>query len=257
MKTVKNRLILISLSSAAVFSACNNNGNVKPASQADIPVSCIDPSLQYHLVKGIIGSRQYNAERTFYSPIKAKNGVIKYDFNSDNLTDYIFLERKPNDNKARLMLCMSNGGTRYQRKNTAYFAREFKTRDNYVEFTSITHKGDSISISDSTHAHNDGGENSTANFTFNPKRQAFTLRQYEYSSYGQAFPEIYQIFDLQHQTYNEKTACSFASDPSAIGFEPNCKPRNIKQCLRPSNVVFIGNKINQNLLHKRVTARRI
>ena len=248
------KISIISLSLIMVLSSCNGAANVKSAVNTDIDSLCFDPSAQYHFVKGLIGSRQYNSQRKFYSPVKAKNGVIKHDFNDDNRVDYVFLERKPSEPKARLMLCLSHGKSGYTRKKTAFVAREFKTMDNYVESTAIARKGDSLLISDSSHAHNDGSENRSSLFTFNPKRQAFTLRKYEYFSYGQAFPEIAQTFDLQKQRYVEEKGCTFAGDSASIAFEPNCKPRKISQCLRSDGVIYISSRPNRNVLRKRVVA---
>jgi len=235
------------------LSACHGASNVKkPSLQTGVDSACLDRSQQYQPIKGLIGSHEYNTPRKFYSPVKGKNGIIKYDFNHDNAIDYVFLERKPRESVARLVLCMSNKKSGYARVKTAFSVREFKFQNNYVEAASIVRKGDSLTLSDSNHAHNDGGENRISLFTFNPKRHAFTLRKYEYISYGQAFPEIYQTFDLQHQRYSEEKGCSYAADSASISYEPNCKPHKISLCLRDDGVIFLGRPTNHDLLRKRV-----
>ena len=92
---MKINILIISCLTVAGLSSCNGSANVKPAVQTDVHSSCIDSSGQYDVVKGLIGSRQYNSKREFYSPVRGQNGVIKHDFNRDKAIDYVFLERKP------------------------------------------------------------------------------------------------------------------------------------------------------------------
>ena len=252
--------ILSFLFSIIALSACNSATTVKPTinNTVGLPNACIEPSGQYQFIHGLVGSRQYNSERRFYSPVQGKKmkGIIKHDFNHDGRADYVFLERKASKQSARLIACISNNQKNYQRIKTAYIAREFTTRDNYVEYTSIIRKGDSLIIDNSNHAHNDGGEMRMALFTYNQHRKAFTLREYEYSSYGQAYPEIYQIFDMQGQRYSEEKGCTYAADSASISYDPDCKPRKIKQCLRSDKVIFITQQINREALKKRTYACR-
>lgn len=251
----------------AVFllSGCSKKTNITNAQSnqsttSGIHPSCFDPMGKKKFVKGLIASRSYNDDRKFYSPIysptKTKLGFIKADFNHDGLSDFIFLERNPLKDSAQLMTCISKkqlfNRITYQREETLYVIREYKKLTNYVESTQVKLAGDKLSIQYSNHAHNDGGDGNTSIYKYNAKLQDFILVKYQYSAYGEVFPEISQEFDLINKRYREETGCSFATNPSAMGYDPNCKPQKLNQCLSNGKLISIRNSVNRENLKKRV-----
>lgn len=261
------RFILISIGFVLFTSACTSTDeqNIRNSItiQKPIPRACLGVSANtnsennYQFVTGLFGSANggYNDKRKFYSPIQTKTGYIKYDVNQDGLQDFIFLERTPNKNNTRLMTCISNATTQqYKRLMTPYLIREYKTPSLYIETTSISFKNNILSINFSTHAHNDGGESETSEYEFNQQSDDFVLTKFEYSSYGEVFPEISQTFDFKKQSYQEETGCSFANNPSAMGYNPNCKPRKLKGCLPMRKSQTIRTRINKDKIIKKTNA---
>lgn len=100
-----------------------------PDNQVKVPESCKDPEAKYVPVRSSKHSEEIFGEKV-HTPISG--GLIKYDYNLDEIEDYLFFEvsklnakesyydRKQED---QFILCMSNKGAYQRHKTDIYFAR--------------------------------------------------------------------------------------------------------------------------------------
>lgn len=80
---------------------------LSPSNQLKVPESCKDPTKAYTPVRHVNWS-DYVSDRPV-SPVQ--NGLIEYDFNTDERLDFVFLEAKESrEIRAQFIICMSQKG---------------------------------------------------------------------------------------------------------------------------------------------------
>ncbi|MCK5725702.1 MAG: hypothetical protein KAH22_02610 [Thiotrichaceae bacterium] len=145
------------------------SSSLNPDNKVQIPSSCRDPLGKYRPVRSIYHSFRYETQVKY--PVT--HGLISYDFNHDQLKDYLFIERNSKD-RVRLLSCISSTQG-YQRKlsNLSFNALGDSTMGG--EFT-ISHKANQIDININYFEHNAGSSWVQSSYQYSQPRKIFVLK---------------------------------------------------------------------------------
>jgi len=167
-----------------------------PKNRPVIPAVCDDPSKQYRAVKQVNHSFRY--ERALKSPVQ--NGLIRYDYNNDKKSDYVFLETK--GEQARVVICLSRGAS-YQRRVTDVSFTTAKDGGFFTDEYSMRQSGDLLLLDIQNFEHNGGSSGRSLSYRFNTSTGKFKIIKNKADSYGiemdgytypMAVPLTYHLF---------------------------------------------------------------
>lgn len=141
-----------------------------PENQPNIPKACQDPSKTYTAIRKIYSSFRY--DKNLHTVVN-KNGLIRYDFNGDGQSDYVFTELNTQSN-LRLLTCFSHPSGNYQRvlSNMNFYTDSSGLS---TEQYNVTLRNGLLHIDIDYFGHNEGSCSSRGSYAYKKDQQRFII----------------------------------------------------------------------------------
>ena len=146
-----------------------------PKNKPSIPLQCNDPSKQYGSVMKV--NHYYRYDKTLKAPVE--NGLIRYDYNNDGQSDYVFLEAK--GEQSRVIICMSTGN-QHRRHITDINIHSGSGFGSYDY--NITQNGATLEVDIQYFEHNAGSSYRKTSYQYQANTKKFKIINTESESYG-------------------------------------------------------------------------